>query len=329
MQAKFGVLLANLGTPDSYNYLSMRRYLGEFLSDKRIIELNKWLWYPILYGIILNRRPWKSGRNYRNIWDSKGPNTGSPLLYYTKQQALRLSQILGPNYKISYGMRYGAPNIAKAIQELDGCEHILLLPLFPQYSATTTASIFDAAFKQFTKMRNIPAITTIKSFATNPIYIKSIAASIRSHLGKINFKAERILVSFHGIPQAYCDKGDPYAEECRKSFDALQAQLPNEKLILCFQSRFGKAQWIQPYLKDVIQNLKNENITKIAVICPGFMSDCLETIDEIDREIRAEFIAAGGKEFAFIPCLNDDEDAINLLADICKKYLPAYTASSL
>lgn len=329
MRPLVGILLANLGTPNNYNFISMRNYLAEFLSDKRIIELNKLLWYPILYGIILNSRPKKSGANYKNIWNSKGPGTGSPLLYYTKQQTKKLKEILKEEYsnnlniKVSFGMRYGQPNLSKAIEELSlyGCENIIILPLFPQYSATTTASIFDACFKKFMKMRNVPSIKTIKGFANNPKYIEALANSINTHLKTLNFTPERILASFHGIPKSYCDKGDPYYQECKKTFDALQNYMQDDRLVLCFQSRFGKAEWLKPYTMDLVKTLPSQDITKIAIFNPGFLSDCLETIDEIGREMHDEFMYYGGKNFSHIPCLNDSNATIELLSDICKKEL--------
>lgn len=329
MQPLVGILLANLGTPNNYNYISMRNYLAEFLKDKRIIELNKLLWYPILYGIILNIRPQKSGANYKNIWNRSGPDTGSPLLYYTKQQAKKLEIFLHEKYKnklnikVSFGMRYGEPNLDKAVEELNqyGCENIIVLPLFPQYSATTTASIFDCCFKKFMKMRNVPAIKTIRSFSSNPKYIKALATSINQHLKTLDFTPERILASFHGIPKSYCDKGDPYYKECKKTFNTLQNYMKEEKLVLCFQSRFGKSEWLKPYTSDLVKTLPQQNITKIAIFNPGFLSDCLETIDEIEREIRDEFIHHGGKKFTHIPCLNDSSATINILGDICKKEL--------
>lgn len=327
MLPKIGVLLANLGTPDNYDFFSIRSYLSEFLKDKRIIELNKLLWYPILYGTILNTRPFTTGANYKNIWNNESKNSGSPLLYYTELQAAKLNTILNEKYKCKFNikveiaMRYGKPSINQAINELQNCEKIIILPLFPQYSATTTASIFDVIFTKLTKLRNIPAITTVKTFAADPNYIEALANSITKHLQNLDFKPQKILASFHGIPLSYCQKGDPYYEECLRSINALKELMQDNRLELCFQSRFGKAKWLRPYITDLVKDLAKNNITKIAVFNPGFLSDCLETIDEIGRELKEYFFENGGTNFSRIPCLNATNHAIKILENICSKEL--------
>lgn len=329
MIPNIGILLANLGTPNNYDFISIRKYLSEFLKDKRIIELNRLIWYPILYGIILNRRPSKTGTNYKNIWDIKGKDSGSPLTHYTKLQTQKLKQFLTNNYQeklnihIEFGMRYGEPKISEAIKKLNArnCEKIIILPLFPQYSATTTGSIFDATFAKLMQIRDIPAITTIKTFATHPKYIEALANSIISHLKTLNFKPQKILASFHGIPKSYCAKGDPYYKECITTFESLRNFMQDDRLTLCFQSRFGREEWLQPYTSDLVKDFAKNDITDIAVFNPGFISDCLETIDEIGRELKHEFINCGGKNFSHIPCLNDSNDTIKLLADLCNKEL--------
>lgn len=324
------ILLVNLGTPDGYDFFSVRKYLKQFLSDKRIVELNPILWLPILHGIILNTRPRTSGRNYKHIWHRQ--SNQSPLLLYTKAQTEKLSSKIATmpnlpvqNIKIYFAMRYGNPSIASMIQKLtqDGCKHILLLPLFPQYSATTTASIYDDFFGSLLKLRNVPSVTTIRSFATNPSYIQALANSINTHLKHCAFEPELIIASFHGIPKSYVAKGDPYYEECCATIKALREhmRLSDTKLLLSFQSRFGKEEWLQPYTDKLTQRLAQQGIRKIAIFNPGFISDCLETIDEIGREIKEVFIHNGGTDFTHIPCLNDSDEAINMLSEIIQQSL--------
>lgn len=324
------ILLVNLGTPDGYDFFSVRRYLKQFLSDKRIVELNPILWLPILHGIILNTRPRTSGKNYKNIWHK--PSNQSPLLLYTKAQAEKLRykittipDLQRRDLKVYFAMRYGNPSIASAIQKItqDSCKHILLLPLFPQYSATTTASIYDDFFGSLLKLRDVPSVTTIRSFTTNSSYIQALANSITTHLKHCDFEPELIIASFHGIPKSYVDKGDPYRQECYATIKALREhmQLSETKLLLSFQSRFGKEEWLQPYTDKLTQSLAQRGIKKLAIFNPGFISDCLETIDEIGREIKEVFLHNGGTDFTHIPCLNDSEEAINMLSDIVQQSL--------
>lgn len=316
------VLLVNLGTPDAYDFWNVRKYLKQFLSDKRIIELNPILWIPILHGYVLTTRPQKTGANYKRIWNKQ--NNESPLLSYTRSQANKLNLLfssktprLQKNIKVYWAMRYGNPSINSALEKIinDRCSSILLLPLFPQYSATTTASIYDDFFKNLRALRNIPAIQTISSFASHPAYIQALARSIYSYLERCSFEPQVLVASFHGIPKSYTEKGDPYHMECCKTIKALREymKLDESKLMISFQSRFGREEWLQPYTDKLVEQLTKQSITKIAIFNPGFISDCLETLDEIAREVKEVFISHGGTHFAHIPCLNDSEIAINML----------------
>ena len=316
---KTAILLANLGTPDNYDFITIRKYLSEFLKDRRIIEVNKLVWYPLLYGIILNTRPFKTQKGYSRIWNYNGC-IGSPLLHYTQSIAHKLDKKLN-HAKVYFGMRYGSPNINDVVKKIieNGHEKIIVLTLFPQYSATTVGSIYDKFFSSMVNIRNLPSVEVIKSYNTHPKYIKALANSINSHLQKLSFEPELLLASFHGIPESYCEKGDPYPKECEQTIEALKPLIGKyaERIKICYQSRFGKAEWIKPYTAELVKHLPKENITKIAIFSPGFFTDCLETIDEIGRELQEDFIQAGGKKFTWISCINDNNDGIDLLKEIC------------
>lgn len=321
---KIGVILVNLGTPINTDFFSVRRYLSQFLSDKRIIETPRWIWYFILYGVILNIRPRSLSKKYKKIWNNV--ENASPLRVYTKNLSFKLNQIFkDQNLIIKWSMRYGTPSIEETLEELlsQNCEHILLFPLYPQYSATTTASVYDAFFTSLKKKRNIPKLSTISSHSNHPFYIETLSKTIYQHFQKIGYIPEHLMVTFHGIPKSYIEKGDIYLQECEKTFQALQKNLnfPKEKMSLTFQSRFGPAQWLQPYTNGSIKKLAKEGIQSLAVISPGFSSDCLETIDEIDCEAAEIFYKNGGKKFSYVPCLNDSQFAIELYEKLIKERL--------
>lgn len=325
---KVGVLLINLGTPDGYDKKNMRRYLREFLSDKRVIEWSRWLWYPILYGIVLNTRPKKSGAAYKTIWNREKDE--SPLRTFTRAQADKLGVSLKGNSKIivDWAMRYGNPSIAEKITKLkqDGCERILIFPLYPQYCASTTATVNDKAFEVLSSMRWMPAIRTVYAYHDEPVYIRALADSIRSHLKSLDFEPEKIIASYHGIPQSYFDKGDPYHCHCLKTTRLLREELDwsEDRLITCFQSRFGPEEWLKPYTDKAISDLARQGIENIAVFNPGFVSDCLETLEEIAVEGAEIFKHAGGKNFTHIPCLNDTLEGMKVIEEITGRELSGW-----
>ncbi|GAB6967422.1 ferrochelatase [Komagataeibacter kakiaceti JCM 25156] len=325
--ARTGVLLSNLGTPDGTGYGAVRRYLAEFLSDRRIIEASPLIWKPILYGPVLTFRPRKSGAAYHRIWHHDRDE--SPLRTHTRDQATQLAQRLAADdVPVAWGMRYGTPSIRQALHELveQGCDRILLAPLYPQYSATTTATANDQAFRALMRMRNQPAIRTLPPFADHPAYIAALARSITARLGTLDFTPQMIVASFHGLPRVYVEKGDPYAAECERTIVALRRAMgyDAQMMPLTFQSRFGPAKWLEPYTAPFIESLPAQGVTRIAVITPGFISDCIETLDEIGNESRAGFIRAGGAELALIPCLNSSPDSIDLLEALVRGELAGW-----
>jgi ferrochelatase len=322
---KIGVLLVNLGTPDGTEFGPMWRYLREFLSDPRVIELPRVIWYPILYGLVLTTRPQKSGKNYAKIWNRE--RNESPLRTYTRGQAERLALALRdlPEVVVEWGMRYGSPSTAAAAQRLidQGCDRIVSLPLYPQYSATTTATANDQLFRALMKMRHAPAVRTVPPYYDDPVYIDALARSVERHLGTLAFEPEIVLASFHGIPKAYFDKGDPYYCHCQKTSRLLRERLGWEdtKLITTFQSRFGAQEWLQPYTDKTVERLGREGVKSIAVITPGFSSDCIETLEEIAVEAAEIFHHAGGKNFSHIPCLNDSADGMAVIETLVRREL--------
>lgn len=322
---KIGVLLVNLGTPDGYDKRSMRRYLEEFLTDKRVIEWPKAVWYPILYGIVLNTRPKKSGAAYRSIWDMERDE--SPLRTITRSQAEKIAENLSgaANVVVDWGMRYGNPSIASRIAQLSeaGCERLLIFPLYPQYSAATTATVNDKAFKALMRKRWMPAVRTVPPYHDDPAYIEALACSIEKYLARLDFEPEKVIASYHGIPQSYFRKGDPYHCHCQKTSRLLEERLGWEagRLVTTFQSRFGPEEWLQPYTDETIETLAREGVKRIAVFNPGFVADCLETLEEIAVEGRAIFIEHGGEDFSHIPCLNDSEDGMRVLETMVRREL--------
>jgi ferrochelatase len=325
---RVGVLLVNLGTPDGTDFKSMWRYLREFLSDPRVIELPRALWYPILYGIVLTTRPKKSGANYARIWNRE--RNESPLRTFTRGQAEKLAMSLAdlPDVHVEWGMRYGNPSTASAVQRLtdQGCDRILTFPLYPQYSATTTATANDQLFRALMKMRLAPAVRTVPPYYDEPAYIDALARSLQGSLAKLNFEPEVVLASYHGIPKAYFEKGDPYHCHCQKTTRLLREKLgwDEKKLITTFQSRFGAQEWLQPYTDKTVERLAKEGVKSIAILNPGFSVDCIETLDEIGREVRDEFLHAGGKNFAHIPCLNDSPEGMDVIETLVRRELAGW-----
>ncbi|ABX63281.1 ferrochelatase [Brucella canis] len=322
---KVGVLLVNLGTPDGTSYGPMRRYLAEFLSDRRVIEWSRLIWYPILYGIVLNTRPRRSGRLYDRIWNHE--NNESPLRTYTRAQGEKLAKALSdqPNVVVDLAMRYGQPSIESITDRLlqQGCERIVIFPLYPQYSATTTATVNDKFFEALMKKRFMPAIRTVPSYEAEPVYIDALARSVEKHLATLSFKPEVILTSYHGIPKSYSDKGDPYRQQCLETTRLLRERLGlgEDEMRATFQSRFGPEEWLQPYTDETVKELAKNGVKSVAVLNPGFVADCLETVDEIGNEAAEEFLENGGENFSHIPCLNDSEEGMKVIETLVRREL--------
>ncbi len=325
---KVGVLLVNLGTPDGTDYTSMRRYLKEFLMDRRVIEWSRLFWYPILFGIVLNRRPQKVGKAYEEIWN-KDLNE-SYLRTYTRSQAEKMVERLKdlPNVVVDWGMRYGQPSIASRIDALkaQGCEKIVLFPLYPQYAAATTATVNDKAFEALLKMRWQPALRTVPPYHDDPVYIDALAKSVEAHLATLDWQPDLLITSFHGIPQSYFKKGDPYHCQCMKTARLLRERLnlPKDKLMVTFQSRFGPEEWLQPYTDKTMEALPGRGIKKVAIMNPGFVSDCLETLEEIAGEAGEIFHHHGGEKFTHIPCLNDSDEGMRVLENVVRRELSGW-----
>ena len=325
---KVGVLLVNLGTPDGTDYTSMRRYLKEFLMDKRVIEWPRIAWYPILFGIVLNTRPGKVGKAYETIWNKD--RNESYLRTYTRSQAELMAEALKdhPNVVVDWAMRYGQPSIASRMEHLQkqGCERIVVFPLYPQYAAATTATVNDKAFETLLKMRWQPALRTVPPYHDDPAYIDALALSIEKHLATLDWEPEKVLTSFHGIPKSYFEKGDPYYCQCQKTARLLRERLgwSSDRLVVTFQSRFGPEEWLQPYTDKTVEKLAQEGVKRIAVLNPGFVSDCLETLEEIAEEAADSFLHNGGEKFAHIPCLNDSPEGIKVLEKIVRRELSGW-----
>jgi len=328
-EERTAVLLINLGTPDAPTPRAVRRYLKEFLSDPRVVEIPRAIWWLILNGIILNVRPKKSAEKYDAIWTPDG----SPLRVHTEKQAKLLRGFLGKaghHVVVDYAMRYGKPSIADTLARLkeEGCKRILLIPLYPQYSSSTTATALDVALTWMRKLRNQPEIRTVRSFSDNAGYIEALANSVRKHWmanGRPT-SSYRLIMSFHGVPRYTLEKGDPYHCECHKTARLLAESLNigTDQYQITFQSRFGRAEWLTPYTAQTLADLGRSGIERVDVICPGFTADCLETLEEIAMEGRAEFVQAGGKEFRYIPCLNEQDDWIQALAELAITHLQGW-----
>lgn len=319
-----GILLVNLGTPEAPTAAALRPYLKEFLSDPRVVEIPRLIWWPILHGIILTLRPAKSAKKYASVWT----DDGSPLKVHTEKQAKLLAGFLTHagerDLMVRWAMRYGKPSIRSQLDEMRaaGCTRILVLPLYPQYSASTTATVIDEVGNSLRHWRNLPEIRYVRSFADDPSYIQSLAASVREHWQK-NGQAEKLVLSFHGIPKRSLDLGDPYHCECHKTGRLLREalKLPPERVLVSFQSRFGKAEWLKPYTQPTLETLAAQGLQSVDVMCPGFTSDCLETLEEINMECREAFLHAGGKQFSYIPCLNETQPWIEALTALCTTHL--------
>ncbi|URW75342.1 ferrochelatase [Sphingomonas donggukensis] len=318
---KVGVLLINLGTPDAPDAKSVKRYLGEFLSDRRVVEIPQILWQPILRGIVLTTRPAKSAHAYGLVWSEEG----SPLAAITKAQHRSLQGAFGPGVMVDWAMRYGNPSIADRIAALKdaGCERILLAPLYPQYCAATTATANDKAFEALAAMRWQPAIRTLPPYHDDPAYIAALKASVEAGLAALDFVPDAILTSFHGMPQRTLEMGDPYHCHCRKTARLLGEALGRE-LVVTFQSRFGRAKWLEPATDTTLEALPATGVKKVAILAPGFSADCLETLEELQIRGRESFEGAGGTHFAYIPCLNASDNGIAMLRSIIGRELAGW-----
>ena len=319
---KTGVLLVNLGTPDSTSWWDVRRYLKEFLSDRRVIEVNPVIWQVILNCFILTFRPSKSAHAYKQIW-MKDLNK-SPLRYYTELQNEKLGKkISNENIIVDFAMRYGNPSIKTKLNLLKekGCENIIVLPLYPQYAAATTATVCDEVYRNLMNMRWQPSLQIIPHYESEPLYINSLVNSIKKKISEIDWRPDLIVASYHGIPKDYFDKGDPYQCYCQKTTRLMKEKFDDVMIETTFQSRFGPREWLTPYTDKTLESLPAKDTKNILIICPGFSSDCVETLEEINIQGREIFMKNGGKNFDFIPCLNDSDDHINLLENLVKKYL--------
>lgn len=322
---KIGILLINLGTPEATDYWSMRRYLKEFLSDRRVIETNPLLWWVILNGIILTIRPTRSGHAYAKIWNRE--RNESPLKTITRSQAEKTAAFYRdvPEIIVDWGMRYGLPPIGERLEALKaaGCDRILLFPLYPQYSASTTATAVDAVADALKKMRWQPTLRTVPPYFDHPAYIEALAQSVKTHLRGLEWEPDLILASFHGLPESYFLAGDPYHCHCQKTARLLREALgiSPDRLKLVFQSRFGKAEWLKPYAQDTVEGLPAAGVKKLVMIAPGFASDCVETLEEVGIGLRETFLAEGGEQFSLVPCLNDSARSILMISDIAGQEL--------
>ena len=325
---KVGVLLLNLGTPDATDYWSMRRYLKEFLSDRRVIEEPRWKWWPILNLIILTKRPGPKGRDYDSIWN-KDRDEG-PLKTITRAQAEQLAARLADNPRIvvDWGMRYANPTTASRLQALlaQGCDRILIVPLYPQYAAATTATACDQAFRALMDMRWQPAVRVAPPWYDDPGYIRALAASMRGNLAKLDFEPERIIATFHGMPEKYRDQGDPYYAQCLETSRLLREEMGFDasRWLTTFQSRFGNDVWLQPYTDETVKRLAREGVRRLALVAPGFSADCLETLEELDVENRGYFMENGGEKYAYLPALNDTAEGIAVIEGVVRRELQGW-----
>ena len=319
---KTGVLIVNLGTPDSTSWLDIRKYLKEFLSDRRVIEVNPFIWQIILNLFILTFRPSKTAHAYKKIWRKE--SNESPLLFFTRTQADKLKSKIG-NEKIivDFAMRYGNPSIKSKLSKLkeNGCENIVILPLYPQYAAATTATVCDEVYRSLMKMRWQPSLQIIPHYESEPLYIDALVNSIEKKITEINWKPDLIISSYHGIPKSYFAKGDPYHCYCQKTTRLMKEKFNKVEIHTTFQSRFGPQEWLTPYTDKTLESLPNKGIKNLLVICPGFASDCVETLEEINIQGKESFLSNGGENFDLIPCLNDSRDHIELFEKLVRRYL--------
>jgi protoporphyrin/coproporphyrin ferrochelatase len=325
---RIGILLVNLGTPDATDYWSVRRYLKEFLSDRRVIEENRLKWWLALNLVILTIRPGRKGRDYAKIWNKQRDE--SPLKTITRAQSNKLEEMLDKDkrLRVDWAMRYGNPSIRSRLEALadQNCERILVVPLYPQYAAATTATVCDEAFRALSKMRFQPALRVAAPYYAEPAYIDALASSLNAELAKLKFKPDVILASYHGVPESYIEQGDPYVAHCTETTRLLRQKLKldEERLVMTFQSRFGRAEWVKPYTDATVARLAGQRVKNVAVITPGFSADCLETLEEIAMENAEIFKHAGGENFAAIPCLNDSPPGMAVIRDIVTRELKGW-----
>jgi ferrochelatase len=328
---KIGVLLANLGTPDGYDYWSMRRYLSEFLSDKRVVDISDWIWQPLLQLVILSKRPFTSGANYKSIWNHE--KNESPLLTITRDQteaiSTELAEIFGDGVMVDFAMRYGNPSTESKVRKLvdAGCEKILFFPLYPHYAGATSATANSAFFKALTKENRQPAGRVVAEYFEHPMYIDALALSVERAYAALDHCPDILVTSYHGMPKRYLMQGDPYHCQCAKTTRLLREHLGWEPgtIDLTFQSVFGREEWLKPYTVDHVAELAKAGKTKIAIIAPAFSADCIETLEEIQVEIKESFLHAGGEKFTYIPCLNNDSAHIAALVQVIRENLLGWT----
>ncbi len=322
--ARVGVLLINLGTPEAPEPGAVRTYLGEFLSDPRVVEIPQLVWQPILRGLILTTRPKRSAHAYRQVWMEEG----SPLAVITRRQAAALSGAFGPGVLLDYAMRYGRPAIGEKIDALiaEGCTRILIAPLYPQYCAATTATAMDRAFAHLAGLRFQPAIRTLPPYGRDPIHIVALKKSVETALDVLDFEPDALVASFHGMPERTRALGDPYYDQCMETAKLLSDLLERE-LIVSFQSRFGRAKWLEPATEKVLASLPGEGKGKVAIFAPGFAADCLETLEELAIRGRDSFLEAGGTDFAYLPCLNDGDYGVMMLRALIARELEGWAGA--
>jgi ferrochelatase len=333
-KGKTGVLIGNLGTPDGYDYWSMRRYLNEFLSDRRVIDYAPWKWQPLLQLIILTKRPFSSGRAYKSIWNTEADE--SPLMTITRNQAEKLEQVLADRYGgevvMDFCMRYGNPSTGSKVKSMvaAGCDKILFFPLYPQHAGATTATANDAFFRALCEEKQQPAARTVPAYYGHPDYICALADSIREAYDRMQTRPDHLIVSYHGMPERYIREGDPYLDHCRGTTALLQRELGwgDGEIITTFQSQFGPEEWLKPYTVEEVARLATRGRKSIAVVAPAFASDCIETLEEINEEIFDSFKEAGGEAFTYIPCLNDRDDHIDALVEIIGDNLAGWVAKT-
>ena len=327
---KVGVLLANLGTPDHYDYWSMRRYLNEFLSDRRVIDYSPWLWQPLLQLIILTKRPFTSGRNYKSIWNTEADEI--PLMTITKAQTAKIAAVMqerhDDNVVVDFCMRYGNPSTPARLRALieQGCRKIVFFPLYPQYAGATTATANDQFFRALMAEKWQPPVRTVPAYSDHPVYIDALAKSVERAWEQMAEKPDVLVASYHGMPKRYLLEGDPYHCQCQKTTRLLRERLgwDKDKIVTTFQSRFGTETWLQPYTVEEVARLAEAGKKRIAVIAPAFSSDCIETLEEINEEIRESFEEAGGQSFTYIPCLNDDDAHIAALSQVIEEHMAGW-----
>ncbi|CNG80339.1 ferrochelatase [Yersinia enterocolitica] len=318
-QSKLGVLMVNLGTPDAPTPQAVKRYLAEFLSDRRVVDTSPWLWWPLLRGVILPIRAPRVAKLYQSVWMEEG----SPLLVYSRRQQKALAACM-PDIPVELGMSYGSPNLPGAIDKLlaQGVTKLVVLPLYPQYSCSTSAAVWDAVARILKGHRRLPSISFIRDYAEHPAYISALKQSVENSFAK-HGKPDRLVLSFHGIPKRYAQLGDDYPQRCEETSRALRAEiaLPAEQIMMTYQSRFGREPWLTPYTDETLKSLPSQGVKHIQLICPGFSADCLETLEEIKEQNREIFLHAGGEKFEYIPALNDDKAHIDLLEQLVSNHV--------